>query len=650
MMVDVNGLLSMERNLLDKQNALYHRTIENFNIKYNDLLKSDLGAVLVKNCAFDIAGEIVRRFMDATDYYISVDQIISRIINFSYDNDIDPLNNVDESIRKNLYYKDEDILSSSLLKSISNQAQKAQRTLFEKETVFRQNRKTGAISEKEEYKDKKIMETGKNKYREIHSEAGEIKDEISGISKSETNRIEVDHVQSAAAAMYNSMYINSEEGKEALKVFYNSEPNFQMLEKSANGSKGDVRVFSDDKGNICSSVELNKMKKEFRSEREKKYKLEGLGKEEIKEKVDIDLEKMIGSKYKDVTYKATAKQQAQAICDRWENANERTKARLIETGKLDENGKVKPEVRKRLENNLKKSMEEESKIILQYMNKNELSQVALNNTRQTFTKIITGQIIYYFLPPTLYEIKEIVITKCNSIDALFDKIKEAGKRIIEYVTSKLKNIVANISENSIRTFARSIFDILISIVKESVKRMIKIAKTLVMSLIHCVRIIVSKESTRIEKADAVTKILASSITGIIIDIIFEYIESIGIPPILLDSIQVICTVLSTNLVMVALEQADLFNIKYGLLINNIDKEFEKEKEIYIEESTRLADRYKNDMQEYQIKLNAKIKELREKISEMNIYEATADESLDEMNKIYDMGIDFDKEWRAFCAI
>ena len=55
---------------------------------------------------------------------------------------------------------------------------------------------------------------------------------------------------------------------------------------------------------------LNIFKKELKAEREKKYKSDGMSNEEAKEKAKKDVEQMEQS-YKDITYKATAEQQAQ---------------------------------------------------------------------------------------------------------------------------------------------------------------------------------------------------------------------------------------------------------------------------------------------------------------------------------------------------
>lgn len=115
-----------------------------------------------------------------------------------------------------------------------------------------------------------------------------------------------DHIQSRAAATYNSEYI-TEKGVEELREFFNSDDNFQIIHASANTSKGDVRVYDEN----------------------------GI----------------------DITYKATPEQMVEATCKRWEeDTKSGNKKTIFKEGYLDKNGKVKKEVKEKLEKQYKKSM------------------------------------------------------------------------------------------------------------------------------------------------------------------------------------------------------------------------------------------------------------------------------------------------------
>ena len=164
---------------------------------------------------------------------MTVDALYDRIVHFSYENEPDPLAESKTAIRKELYNRNDDPRFSETLKTISADCQKAQKTLHEKETYTDKNGK-----EHRRYVDQKLMHDGKDAYRKEQRDAnGKLYDELSGNS-SDTERLEVDHIQAAATARYNSRYLNTPEAVEAMKEFYNSSDNFQMLEKRAN-SRGE---------------------------------------------------------------------------------------------------------------------------------------------------------------------------------------------------------------------------------------------------------------------------------------------------------------------------------------------------------------------------------------------------------------------------
>lgn len=71
---------------------------------------------------------------------------------------------------------------------------------------------------------------------------------------------------------------------------------------------------------------------------------------------------------------------------------------------------------------------------------------------------------------------------------------------------------------------KSFFDIIIEMVKETVKRVLKIVKQLVLSLTNCVRIIVDKKATSAQKADSVSKLMSATVSTVVIEVLFECIE------------------------------------------------------------------------------------------------------------------------------
>ena len=643
-MIDDNmqNLLEARNQLLSKQRKIYLSSVSNINMRYGELLKNDFGSTLARNCARDAAGEVVRKFFDTSDYYITIDQMFDRIVHFSYENAPDPLGIYFEDIRKNLYNMNDDPRFSRTLKDIARKCQDAQEKLFLKEEYVDKNGKT-----KKRYVDRKLMEDGKEAYRDEQKDSeGRLYDELSGDS-SDDERLEVDHVQAAATARINSLYLDSPEAIQALKEFYNSSENFQMLEKRANGSKGDVRVYADGDRKMTDD-EIKAIRKDIKDRLKQEYIDEGMDAKEANKKADAKAEEEITKKY-DVTFKASASEVAEAICNRWENTTGETREELIRTRKLNEDGTVPSDVKKQLEKNLRDSMNAESKVILKHMNYSKVCSDALEETKKGLSKIVAGQVIYYVLPPLVFETQCIVRKKDMTLERFFDEIKASGKRIVRYVKSKLGEILTNLVGNSANKFIKVFFDIIIETVKETVKRLVKIAKQLALSLVQCVKIICSNGSTTAEKADAVTRTLSVTITAVALEILFEYMEKqFGLPDIIMEPLQIIVTIITTNLIMLILQKADLFDVQYGLLIENIDAAFKEEQIKYENESAELLAQSKLNMETGFDTINNQLISIQNSIKKMDFYMSDVTPQLNQINEIYTMGIDFDAKWLEFC--
>ena len=268
-----------------------------------------MGTQFIQNCGRDIAGGLIQNYFNTAEYNITIDQFAERILKFNYENDFDPLGNSNDItlIKKSLQSQNE--FSSRELDRISDNIEKSQRKLFpedrSKDTLDAQ---------------------GKKNYRESMKDAnGDLYDELTGHKGTSTtitqngkkiskSNLHADHVQARESATYTSKYLK-ETGVQELKKFWNSADNMQLFHASANTSKGDVRV-CEQNGKI---VYLNS--KELNSK--------------LNEGVDI----------KDITYKATPEQLAEATISQFEKETKSNNKinTLKESGYLDENGKVKKE-------------------------------------------------------------------------------------------------------------------------------------------------------------------------------------------------------------------------------------------------------------------------------------------------------------------
>lgn len=613
--IEIKNLIDSRNDLLEKQKKLYISTVEKINMNTRELLNNDFGSLLVRNIGRDIAGEMARRFFDLGDYYMTVDQLYDRLVNFSYDNDVDLLLS-DDNIRKE-YYNYSDSINSKSIKEISEMCQNAQQKLFVEDRAQDKLDLKG----KKEYRQSKITQDGKI-YDELTGKEGNTNIIIKNGKEVRVSDLQADHVQARESARYNERYIQ-EKKIESLKEFFNSADNMQMMHASANASKGDVRVCEIN----GKTISLNA--KEMKSRQEK------------------------GENIIDITHKATPEQLAEATIEQWEKETPSSKKieTLKEKGYLDENGKVKPNVKKELINNIKHSQNVESIKILNSTDYKKVSKDALKMTKASFKKILAGQVIYYMMPPAIFETKILLRKKYITLDNFFDELKKSSKRIVKYASSKMGQMLKNITSKSLSKFLKSFFDIIIELLKATVKRLVKVIKSVVMSLVNCIKVLMDKNSTANQKADSITKILTVTITNVVMEILFEYLEKqFGLPNFLMEALQVIVSVLSTNIIMLVLQKLDLFNVQYGLLVSNIEKIFNEENNKYLMESELLYENSSSLMNEQMNEIELEIEEIKNSISELNVYKEDVVPYLKKISEMFSIDIDFDKEWTEFLAV
>lgn len=595
-MSDLKEVINLRDKFFEEQEKLYLAMVNQINSQMKELLKNDLGNQLANNCARDFAGEIVRNYLPVNtgEMYITADQMFDRIINFRYDNDIDPLSS-NEEIRKMLYNNE----NSEIFNQIAEESQKAQKQLF---TEDRSQDKLDR--RKSKYRESKIDGKG-NIYDELTGKKGKfLKYEGKNGQQHQKSDMHADHIQSREAARYNSEYI-TEKGVEELREFINSNNNFQIIHASANTSKGDVRVY--DKNEV------------------------------------------------DITYKATPEQYTEVICNRLETKYEDRAGKgekkiktLKKAGYLDKNGKVRKEVKEKLQNSIKKSMNEESRVILKNIKYHSVGKTAMKNTVASFPKIFAGQLMYYGIPPMVYETKCIIKNRNTDLDNFFVKLQKAFRRIIAYMQSKLSNMFSNIAHNSLKSFLRSFFYIIIDLLKATVKKIFIMIKEVVMAFVNSIKILGDKNRTAAEKADAVVTTLGITISSIAVNVIIEYLE-VQFPFLksFTDPLQVIITILTTNIVMLILQKMDIFNVRYGLMVAKIKEIFEEGRAEYREQLQQLENETYKNIDKILEQTEFEIFNVITDISSADINEKDLKYEIDIINKTFNMGIDLEEEWNQF---
>ena len=592
---NLKTIFDERKRLSRKLDETYINIIENINKRTKEL--EDMQKVLqndfLKTCAMDISGETIRTFFDTGDYNITVDQLYNRIINFTYEDKIDPLSNTLEMNRKNIYNLANSKESQENLKREIGEPEK----LFNKETVVDENGK----EKKGKYEDNSLIEKKKKEYRKEHPN-----DEI-GIAE----KTDVDHSQPLATAKVYSKYL-VEGGKEKIKEFYNSSDNFQMLGKTANQCKNSAVVYLKNEKGEYIDKEGNILKNQS--------KLDG--------RVDI-------------TNTATVKQRTEAVIDNikgGKNRDPKTTQKLKDEGILDENGEIKPEVKRKIEENLEKSYNKEGKVILKNTDKGKVAKDAGKETFRQMGKIISGQLIYYLVPPVIYEIKE-GIKNNNDGDSILEKLKNSSERIIEYVSSKLDKILSNIFFNGFKKFIKNFFSIIIEIVKGVFKKILKLAKELIIVTIDAIKILFDGSKSFAEKMDAILQLVGGLFVNLAIGILFEYIsKQFFIPEWALLPLEMIVRVVLSNFAMLALKKLDIFGVNRKLKVEKIKAIFEEEeknKDLIIQ---REIDNVNSNNKLLFQELQEELFNINKKIEENNMFNQSIKEELKRSFEIFGKNI------------
>lgn len=578
----------LQQAAMEEEERVYSAWAEKLNRDMKDILTDNFGTQFLHNCGRDLAGEVVRNYFDTSDYHITVDQLVKRIFTFDYENDFDPLSKT-EDLRKSVYnYTD---LDSGALKQIE-QTDKIHRTkLFDKissegsdgKTHRRYEDQARITREKRAYVDEKNLENGTI----IDSYTGNEGEYVVDDQGNRRRRLEVDHVQALNAASVNGRYVN-EVGREKLREFYNSQDNFALMDKSANASKGDVRVFD--------------------------------------------------AAGQDITHKASPAQLADAICNQWEKDNGGEKIRnLQDKGYLNEEGKVPASIRRKLEERIKTSQNGESKVILKYTEYGQVAADAGKETANAIGKIIAGQILYFGAPSLIHEVKIILQAKPRNLDEILEKIGIAGKRIGKYMLAKMKSIFKNTAFNAVKKWVKTFMDILISLVKDTVARMVKAAKSVFLASIDALRILGDKTATRAEKADAVTSLYAVTLTNLAVDTLFTYLEAqptMVLPSWMIKPLQILTSIVCMNLTQVVLQKADLFDVRHGFKMSQIESLFEANRNSYLREVESLNDAVEEKIQQVIQASQSQAQDIHQRLQKFNSFEDGRGKSLKEIRQLF----------------
>ncbi|MGL5903654.1 MAG: hypothetical protein ACRCZO_13310 [Cetobacterium sp.] len=577
----IKDIIEERRNLHKYHDKIYQDMMEGINSRLLETknLKDDVSKQFLEACAMDISGEVIRNFFDMSDYNLTVDQLIRRILDFKYENEFDPLAS-QLDLRKNIYNMSN---SKDTINKINKELEDSKIKLFEKD-----NKK---------YVDSAIIQKGKKDYKNQKIEDDELQDET---GKASVEKLQVDHKIPLATIHISTKFLKNS-GIEKLKEFYNSPDNFAMLGSTANQCKGDAKVLNE--------------------------------------------------KGEDITSKATPEQMTEAIIKKLEGnpktRKESTNEKLKNDGILDEDGKVYPHIKRKIYEQTKAAQNKESIEMLKQTDPLKVARESANYTKQNIHKILVGQALYYLTPPLIYEIR-INLSKNNKIESILENLEKSSDRIINYIISKKTEIMLSVGEKSLKKFLKNIFDILISMIRATIKKIIKIIKQVVLISVDAIKIMLDKNRSKAEKIDAILQLVSGLVISVVCEILFEYIEKqFGIPEVFLMPLQMLTTIVCSNFIMITLQEADLFSVRYGYKIENIQKIFKEEQENYDNQFEKILNHidYSNT---YEIdKIKNELLNLKQEISNIDVFNISLKKELDDIIKIFNIDINLNKEWKKF---
>lgn len=442
---------------------------------------------------------------------------------------------------------------------------------------------------------------------------------ISELNNVIATSLNADNIQVRNIMTYSTKYM-TEKRAERLMEFYRSSENFNIIDESPNTSIDDTEV-------------------------------DEIESDEIEKKDNY-------GKSVNMAPKATPEQLVEEVVKNWEREGNDGKkdSKLIERGYLDSSGKVTNKARKELLNIMKKSQDGESKIISKntdYENTDheDIKKDTGKHEIKSFEKIVGGQFIYYTMPPLLYEIRMILMDENITLDNAMEKLVKSKNRICKYVLSKLKVIFKGIGINRMKKLIKSLFNTIIDMIKSTIEKMIKLAKNLVLSSVDAIKVVCDKNSTSPEKADSIFNLFSATITTFSIETLCEYIEKqFNITESLLLPIETIITVVCTNFVMLILQKADLFDMRYGLLVSNIEKVIDEENVLYVDKMNALKSQANEEANTVMNDVKEEIQEMVQQLRKLNVYSDDEQAELEEVNEVLDMKMAFEEEWLQYMGV
>ena len=177
------------------------------------------------------------------------------------------------------------------------------------------------------------------------------------------------------------------------------------------------------------------------------------------------------------------------------------------------------------------------------------------------------------------------------------------------------------------------------------------AKSLILAVVDSVKIIATPGTSAAEKADSVFNLFGVTVTSLVVEAIFEAIEKgIGIPEFLLKPLQIIATVVCTNLTMLVLQKADLFDVRFGFKVESIRKLFKEERDNY-EAEMQIASTYSSSVVDEIIDAaKEESRRIYDELLSLDPHKQLVRKDLESVSNMFGMNISFEAKWLEFLGI
>jgi hypothetical protein len=145
--------------------------------------------------------------------------------------------------------------------------------------------------------------------------------------------------------------------------------------------------------------------------------------------------------------------------------------------------------------------------------------------------------------------------------------------------------------------------------------------------------------------------MSLTVTSFVLEVLFGYIErQIAIPEFLLLPLQIISTVVCSNLVMLILEKMDLFNVRHGLLVANIQQVIQRENQLYMQSLQQVKTLRKNKSEQIIKIIEQEIEDTRLRLQNIDPHRDTVLNELEKINHLFKMNINFEEEWKIYLGV